>query len=111
MADLIDEPCSSCHRKSVEVEFKYLHPWRLGIVWAILLLVIVGLAKGIVPLIPASHEWRLIVACVGAGVIANILGAFLEPRIAKRTAYFRCRLCGEAGSQPAICDVQTTEKF
>ena len=110
MADLIDEPCSSCHRKSVEVEFRYLHPWRLGIVWALVLLVLVGLAKGVVPFIPVSQEWRLMLACVGAGLIANILRAFLEPRVAKRTAYFRCRLCGEASSRPAIRDMEPTAK-
>lgn len=111
MADLIDEPCSSCHRKSVEVEFSYRHPWRLGIVWAIVLLVLVGLAKGVVPLIPLSHEWRLMLACVGAGMIANILRAFLEPRVAKRTAFPRCRLCGDASSRPAIHGLETAKKL
>jgi len=110
MADLIDEPCSSCHRKSVEVEFRYRHPWRLGIVWAIVLLVLVGLAKFVAPFIHASHEWRLTLIIVGGVMIANILRAFLEPRVAKRTAFLRCRLCGEASSRPAIHGLETATK-
>ena len=105
MAKLLDEPCSSCHRQTVEVEFKYLHPWRLGIVWAIVLLVL-----GVAAFIPIPHGWRLTSARVVAGMIAIILHEFLGPRLAKRTAYLRCRVCGETRSRSAIHDLETAAK-
>jgi hypothetical protein len=110
MADLMDEPCSSCHRKSVEVMFKYQHPWRLVIVWGIIFLVLVGLAKFVVPFIHVSHEWRLMLIIVGGVVIANVLRAIIEPRVAMRRAYLRCRHCGEASSRPAIHGLETAAK-
>ena len=89
MADLIDEPCPSCHRKSVEVEFKYQHPLRLGIVWGIALLIALGFAKVVPPLIPDRHEWRLTLGIVGRVLIVNVLRGILEPRIAKRSGETR----------------------
>jgi len=102
MADLIEEPCSSCRRKSVEVEFKYLHPWRLAIVEVVSLLGALGLAKLLYTFVPLSHEWRLGLCIITGSLFSGVLRRLLAPRVAKRTAHFRCRLCGDASSRPAI---------
>lgn len=104
MAHLTDELCSSCGHKTVEVEVKYLHPWRLGIVWAAVLGVL-----GIAGFVPLPHGWRLTSARVGAGMIAIFLREVLGPRVAKRTAYLRCRTCGKTSSRPAIHGPQQSD--
>lgn len=109
MADLIDEACASCHRQAVEVKFRYQHPWRLGILWGLFVLLLAGLAKFLLPLIPLSQEWRYTVIPLAAAVIGNFF-RLLEPRVAKRTAYLRCRLCGEASSRLAISGLGTVAK-
>lgn len=97
MAHLIDEPCSSCGQKTLEVELKVLHPWRLGIVWAVILMVL-----GVAGFVPLPHGWRLTSARVGAGMIVIFLREVVGPRVAQRTAYLRCRTCGKTSSRPAL---------
>lgn len=104
MGDLIQEPCPKCHRVSVDVEFRYRRPWMLGIVYLLILVVLAALAKGVLPFIPASHETRLVIGCLGAGILANVLRRLLEPRLAKREARLRCRLCGDMRVGPAMAN-------
>ena len=77
----------------MEVEFKYEHPWRLGITWAFVLLTAAGIAKIVLLLVPGSIQTRLMWGCIGAGIAANLVRGILEPRLAKRRAFLRCRLC------------------
>jgi hypothetical protein len=102
MADLIDDPCPVCHRKSVEVEFRYQHPWRRVLVWAMALLVALGIGQLISRLVKLPHQTLLPLSMFVGVSISNILGNFMEPRVAKRTAYFRCRLCGDTSTRVAI---------
>lgn len=102
MADLIDEPCPGCHHKSVEVEFKYQHPWRRVIVWAMALLVAVGVGELIQRFVTLPRQSLLGLTIIAGVSVSNSLGSFLEPRVAKRTAHFRCRLCGDTSSRVAI---------
>jgi hypothetical protein len=83
-------------RKAVDVELRYERPWKLGIVWFVVILAMLGLAQALVSFLDLSHRHllRLQLVCAGAGILANTLRAILEPRIAKKTAYLR----EEAGS-------------